>query len=115
METKMEIDFHFGVTYVVARIAGFERRDAEIIATSAQYVDDTVNNGTINFDSNESYWHINTAHAMNDKRMKYQFDERMTWVPFHFLPGNSLEGKADNDFLKQMVCRPNSRVAQEMV
>jgi len=35
--TVMQIDFHHGVTYVVARLAGFEHKAASIIAYCAQY------------------------------------------------------------------------------
>jgi hypothetical protein len=36
----MQIDFHHAVTYLCARMAGFAAAEAEIIAYSAQYVDD---------------------------------------------------------------------------
>jgi len=32
----MQIDFHFGVTYTIARTAGFERGKAHTIAYSSQ-------------------------------------------------------------------------------
>lgn len=41
----MQIDFHHATTYVLARLAGFEHPEANIIAYSAQYVDDATNSG----------------------------------------------------------------------
>jgi hypothetical protein len=58
----MEKDFHFAVTCVVGRLAGFEHEPALVIATSAQYVDDTVSEGTIRFDTGEQYRRISSAH-----------------------------------------------------
>ena len=36
------------MTYVLARMVGFKHEEANIIAYSAQYVDDATNAGTIN-------------------------------------------------------------------
>ena len=47
----MQIDFHHGVTYTVARLAGFAHRDAETIAYCSQYVDDATNSGATRFDN----------------------------------------------------------------
>jgi len=51
----MQIDFHHAVTYVVARLAGFGHREAEVVAYCAQYVDDARNTGEIIFDSGAMY------------------------------------------------------------
>ena len=110
----MEIDFHFGATYVVARLAGFDHGQAEIIATSSQYVDDTVNSGAIRFRSGESYFRISTAHELTDYHIALSADERRTWVPFHFLPGNDPTGDPSRAFYNRIVCRPHSEVAKEM-
>jgi len=45
----MQIDFHHAVTYVVARMAGFNHNEADTISYSAQYVDDATNDGVIEF------------------------------------------------------------------
>ena len=52
----MESDFHFGVTYTVARLAGFDENQAQIVATASQYVDDTVNSGILKFSTGETYY-----------------------------------------------------------
>ncbi len=110
----MEIDFHFGVTYVVGRLAGLRHDEAQIVATASQYVDDTVNSGTLRFRTGEAYSRATTAHKALDFHNLNNVDERCVWVPFHFIPGNQSEGRGD-EFLDRMVCRPNSDVAQAMV
>ncbi|MGZ3772821.1 MAG: DUF6765 family protein [Pseudobdellovibrionaceae bacterium] len=111
----MEIDFHFGVTYVVSRIAGLDHNQAQTVATCSQYVDDTVNAGVLNFKTGEAYYRIRTAHDTLDYRMWNKIEERRVWVPFHFLPGNRQLGAHKNDYYNRIVCRPNSEIAQAMV
>lgn len=43
----MQIDFHHATTYVLARMASFPHEEADIIAYSAQYVDDCTNGGLL--------------------------------------------------------------------
>ena len=114
----MQIDFHFGVTYVVSRIAGFKKEEAYKIAYSAQYVDDAVHEGTIHFSNRASYNFIASAHKMLDYRNFEELANHHVWIPFHFLPGNQVDPKYKdkiNDFEQRLVCRPNSEVAQEML
>jgi len=110
----VEIDFHFGATYVVARIAGFSHEEADVIATCSQYIDDTVNSGPVNFSTGQAYYRISTAHDLADYHIALPVDERRVWIPFHFLPGNDPSGDHDEEFYNRIVCRPNSRVAQAM-
>lgn len=114
----MQTDFHHGATYIVARYAGFEHEQAEIIAYCAQYVDDATNYGSIAFDNHAMYSHISSAH----KTFSYDnFDElrnHNVWIPFHFLPGNGLIAAGKNPeggFIEKIICRPDSPVAREMV
>ncbi len=114
----MQIDFHHAVTYVVARLAGFSEGDAGIIAYSAQYVDDAVNAGAINFRSGAMYSRVSSAHKMLDYRNFEDLGNHLVWIPFHFLPGN--EGKPagenpDASFVDKIVCRPDSHVAKDML
>jgi hypothetical protein len=114
----MQIDFHHGVTYVTARLAGFDHPEASIIAYSAQYVDDATNSGLIKFDNGAMFSRISSAHKMLDYRNFQELANHLVWIPFHFLPGNGgrkagedLEGK----FIEKLICRPHSDVAQQMV
>lgn len=114
----MQIDFHHGVTYVLARLAGFDDRSANIIAHSAQYVDDATNSGVLRFDSGALFSRISSAHKMLDYRNFQELANHFVWIPFHFLPGNGglPAGQDPSDhFIDKLICRPNSAVAQDMV
>ncbi len=114
----MQIDFHHGVTYVVARLAGFDHAGANIIAYSAQYVDDATNEGRIAFDCQSMYFRIASAHKMLDYANFDVLANHHAWIPFHFLPGNdglpAGQGE-DIPFSRRIICRPNSYIAQDMV
>ena len=113
----MEIDFHHGVTYVLARLAGFNAYEAEIIAYSAQYVDDAICDDTVMFDNGAIYKPICSAHKALDYRNFNKLANHLVWVPFHFLPGNCFKraGECEEDFYLKVVCRPNSYIADDMV
>ena len=51
----MQIDFHHTVTYVLARLAGFDKSEANITAYAAQWVDDATSPGTVCFDNKALY------------------------------------------------------------
>jgi hypothetical protein len=116
--TNVQIDFHHGVTYAIARLAGFEHEEASIVAYCAQYVDDSTNSGVINFDNGAMYSRISSAHKMLDYRNFLELANHYVWIPFHFLPGNNyLPAGQDPEgsFINKLICRPNSYVAQDMV
>lgn len=114
----MQIDFHHGITYVIARLAGFEHLDAQKVAYSAQYVDDAVDKGLLRFDNGAMFNCASSAHKMLDYRNMEQLSNRRCWVPFHFLPGNGGMPAGQNpqgSFINKLICRPNSHVAQDML
>jgi hypothetical protein len=114
----MQIDFHHAVTYVVARIAGFSHPQANIVAYSAQYVDDATNSGTIKFINGAMYTRVSSAHKMLDYRNSKELKNHRVWIPCHFLPGNGGEAAGDNpagSFIRKIRCTPDSPVAQDMV
>lgn len=45
----MQKDFHYDVTYIVARWAGYSEHEAYVIAYSSQFVDDAADEGPIRF------------------------------------------------------------------
>ena len=115
----MQKDFHYDVTYIVARWAGYSEHEAYVIAYSSQFVDDAADEGPIRFDTGAMYTVISSSHAAYD--FIHNTDEisnKMAWLPFHFLPGNCNlpcgEG-ADRDMVERLICQPNSYVAKEMV
>lgn len=117
---EVQIDFHHGVTYIAARLAGFNLKEAYIIAHSAQYVDDATNGGSIKFKNGATYSRIATAHKMLDYSNFSELANHRAWVPFHFLPGNNLKAPNanlinDGRFVYRLICQPGSRVAEDMV
>ena len=114
----MQIDGHHTMTYVAARLAGFSRAKANIIAYSAQYVDDATNSGVIKFDNDAMYGRISSAHKMLDYRNSDELANHQVWVPFHFLPGNGGKPAGENPsggFIRKLVCFPDSHVARDIL
>ena len=115
----MQIDFHFSTTYVVARLSGFSAEDASVISYASQYVDDSTTTGYLEFANGMRYYREATAHPVLDPGNLFNDVSTRSWLPFHFLPGNEgLEVKApitDGDYVRHLVCRQNSKVAQEMM
>jgi len=106
----MNIDFHYGVIYVVTRLAGFDQAEAQTIAHACQYVDDSTVPGVLEFEGGQSYDRFASAHEMLDYKNTQNSRDKLVWAPFHFLPagqGETLEEKS--------VCHPNSEIAQKMV
>lgn len=106
----MNIDFHYGVIYVVARWAGMERSAAETVAHACQYIDDSTVSGVLEFEDGQTYERFAAAHDMIDYRNFLQIRDKLVWATFHFLPGG--EG---HTFEEKCVCKPNSAPAKEMV
>lgn len=106
----MNIDFHYGVIYIVARLGGLSAKDAQVVAHACQYVDDATTNGILKFEGGETFERFASAHELFDYHNTLNDHNRLVWVPFHFLPG--AQGKTLED---KAVCKPNSLVAREMV
>lgn len=114
----MQIDFHHAVSYVAARLAGFNHTEADIIAYSAQYVDDAADSSCIRFSNDAHYQRISSAHKIVDLRNLDEINNQLVWVPFHFLPGNCGMGQGQSpvgDFIIKFVCTGNSPVARSML
>ncbi|RUL77506.1 DUF6765 family protein [Dyella choica] len=106
----MNNDFHYGVIYILARLAQYDRESATTIAHACQYVDDSTVTGVLDFAGGESFDRFASAHAMYDYLNWVSDSAKRVWAPFHFLP--ACEGQT---FDEKCVCRPNSRTAREMV
>lgn len=106
----MNIDFHYGVTYAVCRLAGLDKQQALVVAHSCQYVDDATTKGLLTFEGGETFERFASAHAMLDYNNAINDENRVVWVPFHFLPGG--EGQTLED---KAVCKPDSPIARDMV
>ncbi len=114
----MHLDFHHATTYVLARLAGFEHPEANIIAYSAQYVDDATNSGVIRFTDGSMYEHTSSAHKTLDYKNFDELANHQAWIPFHFLPGNNGLSPGENpqdSFMDKIICKPDSPVAKDMI
>ncbi len=114
----MQIDFHHATTYVAARLAGFDKAEAEVIAYAAQYVDDATSSGPVYFDNKAVFNRISSAHKLLDPSNTMELENQLVWMPFHFLPGNGGLPAGQNPsgtFIDKIVCKPNSPVALDMV
>jgi len=114
----MQIDFHFGATYAIARLAGFGDADAQVVAYSAQYVDDSTTTGFIRFENGMRFYRQATAHPPLDLQNASNDVGAQSWLPFHFLPGNDgldTPAPTDDRYRHRLVCRPDSFVARAMM
>jgi hypothetical protein len=114
----MQIDFHHAVTYVCARLAGFDDREAGTIAYAAQYVDDATNSGVIEFDNGARFQRISSAHKLFDYRNLQNLANSQVWIPFHFLPGNGglpAGQSPPGSFVEKLICQADSPIARDMV
>jgi hypothetical protein len=101
----MHIDFHYGVIYVVARLAGMDARRAEIVAHACQYVDDAASTEVWEFARGNLAAFESRAH-----RAEYRTQNPLSWPAFHFIPG--AEGRK---FEERVICKANSPLAVEAV
>ena len=106
----MQKDFHYYGTYVLARAAGINTKTAQIIASSAQFVDDSVKKKTFDYEDGSSIVTEVTAHHAKSVENLDRDDQRYVWIPFHFLPGNM-----GDTFTEKLICIKNSDIAKAMV
>ena len=106
----MQKDMHYFGTYAMARAAGLAPKICQTIATASEFVDDNGERETIEFPDGGRLDFIPTAHHTTDIKNIDHHDQRLIWVPFHFIPGN--EGRTISERLQ---CRKDSAIAREMV
>ena len=96
----MNKDFHYEGTYCAAIEAGFEEKEARIIAKAAQAVDDCTESflrkkgvfdvGVITMETDV----LDVFKELEKKDIERLREIRKVWIPFHFLPGN-LNGEVE--------------------
>lgn len=109
----MQIDIHFYGTYAIARLAGFDEKDAVVIATAAQFVDDSTDDNSEKNDEREMLFSISTAHHPKQAATRswtHPEGHRLVWVPFHFYPG----GRGKN-LEEKLLCVKDSPIVRQMV
>jgi hypothetical protein len=92
----MEKDFHYYITYSIAKLTGYDK--ADIIAYSSQFVDDN-NEGQFVIDGGESFFpeKIPTTDGYYYPMMTQSLSpislnlyiQKYIYIPFHFLPGDN--------------------------
>jgi hypothetical protein len=81
----MDIEFHYYITYILARKADFSQDDSAVLAYSSQYTDDNTYHYCINFAKSNPYLNI-VSQTMDITKP----NEKRKWIypVFHFFPGD---------------------------
>ncbi len=106
----MQMDMHYYGTYALARAAGMHRDKARIVATADQFVDDNAHKGSLELKDGARIDSQATAHHAVDLKNIDPVDQRLVWIPFHFLPGNR-----GDEYTERLMCAMESDIAAEMV
>lgn len=89
----MNKEFHYDITYLIARRAGFSRDEAFLIAYTSQYTDDNTDPIYINTDMPGAY----TNDISQTVDLRKPADELLEiYSVFHFLPGKTAELSSDS-------------------
>jgi hypothetical protein len=116
----MEKDFHYYITYSIAKLTGYDK--ADIIAYSSQFVDDN-NEGQFTIDKEESffperipanggYYYPIMTQSLSPKSLD-AYIQKYVYIPFHFLPGDNnveINGKKN-----PLSTTPDSRNARKVL
>ena len=89
----MDIEFHYYMTYIIARRAGFNANDSYIIAHSSQYTDDNTEHLYISQDTPDAY---ESYISQTVNILKPQKELMRIYPVFHFLPGSLNEISGDS-------------------
>lgn len=107
----MQIDLHFYGIYALARAAGIDSQEAEIIAHASQFIDDSLDDNEVVLQTiGKAVIPILTSHKPLNFHIAKPSEQWRVWVPFHFLPGNE---PSDGTFIERMTCRKNSELAKK--
>ncbi|MBF8984064.1 hypothetical protein IZY60_10995 [Lutibacter sp. B2] len=109
----MNVEFHYYITYLIAARAGFDPKEASIIAYASQYVDDNyrafeISKGTPNAYNN---YISQTMNILKPKKELF-----LIYLLFHFIPGDPMsEGAKRRDGTSHMLnTTPNSKNANDL-
>lgn len=79
---------HYYAMYALARVAGLRADIARVIATCSEYVDHADRVHAVCKDGFEIEAEPTSHHPADLVEYTTPRDQRRTWVPFHFIPGN---------------------------
>jgi hypothetical protein len=80
----MDIEFHYHITFILARKSGFSAKDAYVIAYSSQYTDDNTYHYYVNFEDGSFF--LNEISQTMDIT-KPSLKRQKIYPLFHFIPG----------------------------
>lgn len=114
----MDIEFHYHLTYLISRFAGFDERKAFLIASSAQFVDDNTKQIDVYGLDNSIYYQgtiTSTYEIFSDAKELVK-----TLGCFHFIPGEKelLKFKNQTSYdssILETVTTPNSIYAKTAI
>ena len=95
----MQKDFHFYAIYALARRAGFNPQEAEIVAYASQFTDDAYSTEAIYTMEGGVFLPVQTSHNYHGIEWYESLSQEIgfrVWIPFHFVPG--LEAQTENLF-----------------
>lgn len=101
---------HYYATYALARAAGLRADAAREIATCAEYVDHADRVAVVCQDGFEIRAEPTSHHPSGRADYTTPRDQRRTWIPFHFLPGNQ-GGSLD----ERLLCAMDSPIARAVL
>ena len=111
----MDIEFHYYISFILARKAGFTLEESEIMAYSNQHVDDNTEHRYVNY-RDGGYYISQISQTMDISKPS---QKRQTIYPlFHFIPASPdevHEERAIPPFEHQFNTAPNSTNAQELL
>ncbi len=81
----MDIEFHYYITFIIARKAGFSATDSSVIAYASQYTDDNTYHYCVNFTKRNQYL---TPITQTMDITKPTEKRRAIYPLFHFFPGD---------------------------
>jgi hypothetical protein len=90
---KMDIEFHYYITYIIARRAGFSADDAFLLSCACQLTDDNNDTYEISLDT-QDYYKNAISQTMNI--LKPRTDLMRIYPIYHFMPGTEEEVNADS-------------------
>lgn len=110
----MQKDLHHAGTYLLCRLAGMKSEYAEVVAYSAQYVDDAIYDHTLIFENGGAFQQKQTAYKNETlEDVADNFDVSLAFdilIPFHFLP-DVKPYNTDQD----LVTDPESKVLERLL
>ena len=108
----MNIEFHYYSLYYLCKNAGFQDKEAEIIAISSQLVDECVVPWKVAGESSFSLTEVTQNYSFWDENISSNI-----YIPFHFIPGSAekaAELRSDKKNRKNVVT-PDSPLARDIL